>query len=90
MDRTDERRDASIEDVDRSDRNRDEDVRDGGILGINDANPPRDRVPSKSKTGRALDEESERPGAREVRRSPGATGIDMGAGGTGTDIDRDI
>jgi hypothetical protein len=89
MDRTDERRHTTDAEGER--RERDERSRDRGILGINDANPPRDHVPGSGEKGATLDEEaSERPGAREVQRSPGATGIDMGAGGTGTDIDRDI
>lgn len=80
MDRSDEKRDDNIDertDVDR----------DPGLLGIADANPPRDHVPGGEHVGREI--ETDRPGTREVQRSPGATSVDMGAGGTGTDVDRD-
>jgi hypothetical protein len=72
------------------DRDRDRQDRDAGILGINDADPPRDHVPGGRDADATLDDDTTRAGAREIRRSPGATGIDMGAGGSGTDIDRDI
>lgn len=80
MDRTDEKRDDTMDD--------DNEVsRDPGTLGIGDARPPRDHVPSGGgHIGGA--EETERPGAREIKRSPGATSVDMGAGGTGTDVER--
>lgn len=85
MDRPDERRDRHDEDAERDTH----DPREEGVLGIRDANPPRDRVPREG--DRALRDETpeSRPGSREVEQSPGATGIDMGAGGTGTDVDRD-
>jgi hypothetical protein len=100
MDRPDELRDDSREtpareeahrdQVRREEEPRDEAVRPDGILGIADANPPRDDVPSEGRRVEGVEVDTERPGAREVQRSSGATGIDMGAGGQGTDVDRDI
>jgi hypothetical protein len=98
MDRSDEIRDDDYYEhadegrVDRP-RDRDEDARDerkpaGDVLGIADANPPRDHVPSRDDSVGLTESETGRPGSREVQRSPGATSIDMGAGGTGTDIER--
>lgn len=81
MDRSDEARERQEE--------RETPSRDGGTLGIADAKPPRDRVPSKDRTGALRDTDETGAGTREVQRTPGATGIDMGAGGTGTDIERD-
>jgi hypothetical protein len=49
----------------------------------------RDEAEDRETTLRRRRDE-ERPGSREVQRTPGATGIDMGGGGSGTDIDRDI
>ncbi|HSL20782.1 MAG TPA: hypothetical protein VK886_04550 [Vicinamibacterales bacterium] len=85
MDRPDERRDQ------REDRHEDEaPARPDSTLGIHDANPPRDKVPGRGETDRALDRDrTERPGSREVRRAPDATSIDMGAGGSGTEVERD-
>jgi hypothetical protein len=87
MDRPDERRDRHDHD-DEGERDT-HDPRDEGVLGIGDANPPRDRVPREG--DRALRDEApeSRPGSRDVEQTPGATGIDMGAGGTGTDVERD-
>jgi hypothetical protein len=89
MDRNDEKRD------DRTDDRTDNTY---NPLGIADANPPRDRVPSEGERAHEdVDDEGvgtaggvgSRAGSREIQRSPGATGIDMGAGGTGTEIERD-
>ena len=100
MDRRDElrddRRDApAAEDTRREDRRRqeereDEAARPDGVLGIADANPPRDPVPSDGRGVKGVEVNTERPGSREVKRGSGATGIDMGAGGEGTDVDRDV
>jgi hypothetical protein len=97
-DRTDEirddRRDDLREDAPR-DRARDEardeqdTARPDSVLGLGDANPPRDPVPSEGRPIKGIELETERPGMREVKRGSGATGIDMGAGGEGTDVDRE-
>lgn len=61
----------------------------GGILGLGDANPPREPVPSDGRGIQGVELDTERPGSRELKRSKGATGIDMGAGGEGTGIKRE-
>lgn len=81
MDRSDEARERREEE--------ETPARDGGTLGIADANPPRDRVPAREDKGALRETDEPEAGAREVQRTPGATGIDMGAGGTGTDLERD-
>lgn len=106
MDRRDELRDhrpgtpIDDEDVRREDRQgpherhderrEEEAVRPDGVLGIGDANPPRDPVPSDGRGVKGVEVNTDRPGSREVQRGSGATGIDMGAGGEGTDVDRDV
>ncbi len=100
MDRSDEIRDDYYEHADEwhadrmsRDEERNEHIDDtrpvGDVLGIGDANPPRDHVPSKDNSLGVTDTDTPgHAGSREVQRSPGATSIDMGAGGTGTDIER--
>ena len=75
----------------KQDRNDDEPVRQGDILGLGGAAVPKspaDKVPDRSGDhGTVHDEQDERNRDSAYRRSPGATGIDMGAGGSGTDVE---
>lgn len=78
------------------DRNDEEPVRQGDILGLGGALPPKSsNEPSTSfetdvtRNSESIGEEDEdmRHGDTAYKRSPGATGIDMGAGGSGTDVE---
>jgi hypothetical protein len=73
------------------DRNDDEPVRAGDILGLGGAAVPKspaDKTPERPGAHGALnDEDDELNRDSAFRRSPGATGIDMGAGGSGTDVE---
>ena len=78
------------------DRNDDEPVREGDILGLGGVVPPkRSNEPSTSfekdvtRNSESTREEDEdmRQGDTAYKRSSGATGIDMGAGGSGTDVE---
>ncbi len=78
------------------DRNDDEPVREGDILGLGGALPPKSSTePSTSfekdvtRNSESIREEDEdmRQGDTAYKRSPGATGIDMGGGGSGTDVE---
>ena len=75
----------------KQDRNDDEPVRQGDILGLGGAAVPKspaDKTSERSdEHGAGYDEEDERNRDSAYRRSPGATGIDMGAGGSGTDVE---
>jgi hypothetical protein len=80
----------------RRDRDEDEPRREGDILGLGGATPPRSStdpatsfehdVTRNSESIRDEDEDM-REGDTAFKRSPGATGIDMGAGGSGTDVE---
>ena len=78
------------------DRNDDEPVREGDILGLGGVVPPKSsNEPSTSfekdatRNSESTREEDEdmRQGDTAYKRSSGATGIDMGAGGSGTDVE---
>jgi hypothetical protein len=78
------------------DRNDDEPVREGDILGLGGALPPKSsNEPSTSfekdvtRNSESIREEDEdlRQGDTADKRSLGATGIDMGSGGSGTDVE---
>ncbi len=74
----------------KQDRNDDEPVRAGDILGLGGAAVPKspaDKTSERSEQHGALLDEDERNRQSAYRRSPGATGIDMGAGGSGTDVE---
>ena len=78
------------------DRNDDEPVREGDILGLGGVVPPKSSnepstsfekdVTRNSESTREEDEDM-RQGDTAYKRSSGATGIDMGAGGSGTDVE---
>ena len=74
------------------DRNDDEPVRQGDILGLGGAAVPKspaDQTISSETSGESgsVREDGERDRETAYRRTPGATGIDMGAGGSGTDVE---
>jgi hypothetical protein len=72
------------------DRDDDEPVRQGDILGLGGAVVPKSQEDKRTSTNTgestSLDDDEQ---SRETayRRTPGATGIDMGAGGSGTDVE---
>jgi len=78
------------------DRDDDEPVRQGDILGLGGALPPKSsNEPSTSfekdvtRNSESVrdDDEDMREDDTAYKRHPGATGIDMGAGGSGTDVE---
>jgi hypothetical protein len=78
------------------DRNDDEPVREGDILGLGGIVPPKSsNEPSTSfetdvtRNSESIRDEDQdmRRGDTAYKRSSGATGIDMGAGGSGTDVE---
>ena len=78
------------------DRNDNEPVREGDILGLGGALPPKSSdEPSTSfeddltRNSESIRDEDEDMGDGDTayKRGPGATGIDMGAGGSGTDVE---
>jgi hypothetical protein len=78
------------------DRNDNEPVREGDILGLGGALPPKSSdEPSTSfehdltRNSESIRDEDEdmRDGDTAYKRGSGATGIDMGAGGSGTDVE---
>jgi hypothetical protein len=80
----------------RRDRNDDEPVREGDILGLGGIVVPKSSeepntsfekdVTRNSESIRDEDEDM-RQSETAYKRSPGATGIDMGGGGSGTDVE---
>jgi hypothetical protein len=73
------------------DREDDEPVRQGDVLGLGGAavpKSPNDKRSDRSRDDGALhDDEEDRDRDTAYRRGHGATGIDMGAGGSGTDVE---
>ena len=72
-------------------------TRQGGVLGLGGANPPKDRIEGQgndpevtgtSGRGESLSPDPERveSATGSLHRGKGATSIDMGAGGEGNDI----